>query len=322
MKRFFTYCFFIFIAFQAGAQVKIDARLDSSSILIGDQVRLNVTIQHPKGITFQYPLIKDSLVSKVAVLESKIDTLRKSDSGMIVKQSFLLTSFDSGLYDLPGIRYPFTFQGRNDTLTTNPLQLMVNTLPVDTTSRIFDVKNILSVPITFKEMLPYILYGLLAALIIAVIVFVVLKWKRKEPLFVEKKFQEPPYVTAIRNLDALKEQKLWQQGKVKEFYSALTDILRFYLEGRYEIPAMESTTDEIIIDLKKHSGIIEVELFDKLKALLQSADLVKFAKAIPQPNENENSFSTAYDFVLKTKQIIAPETMEQKSSEPSKSENA
>lgn len=288
---------------QYAQPVAIDARLDTTAILIGDQIHLTVVLQHPSEAQVKLPQPKDTLTAKVEIIESRTDTIASSPAGKIIRQQFLITSFDSGTYLIPPLPYVVTHKGKIDTVGTNPLWLTVYSIPVDSTTHLFDIKPLMRIPYTFREIMQYVIWILIVAGIIAGGFFLYLKYKRKEPLFVEHKIEEPPHVIALRELEALKEKKLWQQGQVKEYYSALTDILRTYLEKRYEISAMESTTYEIMQDLKK-LGYENEPWYRELNDLLQRADLVKFAKAQPLPDENENSYQQAYRIVLDTKKEI------------------
>jgi hypothetical protein len=129
--------------------------------------------------------------------------------------------------------------------------------------------------------------------------------KKNKPLLPTRTSIEPAHVIALRNLDLLKEAKLWQQGQVKQYYTNLTDIIRIYIEQRFEVPAMEQTSDEILASLRK-IAIEDESCFAALKEILLLADLVKFAKALPLPNENESNILNAYLFVNHTKEIDKP----------------
>jgi hypothetical protein len=111
----------------------------------------------------------------------------------------------------------------------------------------------------------------------------------------------PPHVWALKELDKLQNDKLWQTGEVKNYYSRLTDIARTYIELRYKIPAMEKTTDELMSSM--HKGIMKQSLKKELNDVLTLSDFVKFAKAQPDFIENENSLKIVKDFIDKTKLI-------------------
>ena len=113
--------------------------------------------------------------------------------------------------------------------------------------------------------------------------------------------KEPPYAIALRELDRIKGAKLWQQGKTKHYYSEVTDTLRRYIEGRFEIPAMEQTTAEILQSFRYRRDLLTGKSFANLEQTLTLADLVKFAKYEPLPDDNSLALLNAYFFVNDTR---------------------
>lgn len=132
--------------------------------------------------------------------------------------------------------------------------------------------------------------------------FIYKKVVRKEKIFVKKEQpKEPAHIIAFKELDSLKEKKLWEKGRSKDFYTELTDIVRSYIENRYSIGAMEMTTEEIQSEFANNS-LIDKDLSNELYATLLNADFVKFAKASTIDTENQAALKFAYDFVIKTKE--------------------
>jgi hypothetical protein len=186
-----------------------------------------------------------------------------------------------------------------DTARTSPISLTVMNLPVDTVTQVIDIKPPLNTPINFAEAWPYIA-GLIILAGFLLLIWILITRKKKTYLFSGPKIQEPAHVTALRNLDNLRSQKLWQNNKIKQYHVALTEIIRTYIEQRFEIQALEMTTDEIITSFKP-IPYVDTESKDLLQKLFTLADLVKFAKAEPLPDENEISLLNAYQFVNNTK---------------------
>lgn len=158
-------------------------------------------------------------------------------------------------------------------------------------------------PFVLAEITDYIIYGIIALIILGFVVWFVV-WrirKRRQNVTVVAGPQLPPHVVANKALEALNHRKLWQNGKIKLYYTELTDILRIYIFGRWGISAMELTTDEIIAALKDIEMPRESRM--ELVEILRSADMVKFAKAMPEAKENEDNFTRAYYFVENTKHI-------------------
>ncbi len=294
----------LFMATTAKAQdATVKASIDTTRMLIGDQVNIMLAIEQDKKDQYIFPLLRDTIVKNVEILSvSQTDTQDLGEDRVLLRQRILVTSFDTGFYIIP----PFYFSSLEgfDSLKSEALPLEVLTLEIDTTKGITDIKLPYDVPLTFMEILPYIIVGLLLIGIIILIWYIIRKRRQKPAVVpVRVKPAEPAHIWALRNLDTLAKEKIWQKGKTKLYYSRLSEILRFYLEFRFDIKAMEQTTAEIMTALDHHSGIPQ-EMSDNLNQSLEQSDLVKFAKWTPVPDENERSMEIAYEFVLKTKKTI------------------
>jgi hypothetical protein len=159
---------------------------------------------------------------------------------------------------------------------------------------------------------PWIFGVLIALFLICVAGYIIQRIRNKKPIISLRKDEPslPPHEQAIRELDRIKQQKLWQQGRNKEYYTLLTDTLRKYIVSRFDINAMEMTSGEILAIIRRENEADSV--YENLKQILQLADFVKFAKMNPLPDENDLSMMNAYLFVNQTKQevITAPEIEE------------
>jgi hypothetical protein len=285
---------------QLSAQTpRVDARLDTNSILIGDQVDFHIRLQIPETSTFVWPTIGDTLPEKLEVVgASKIDTTRLGDGYMNVEQILTLTAFDSGYYVVKPLRFEYG-QNNSASVQTEPYLLNVFSVEVDTTLAIKPIKGPMAAPMTFAEMLPWIL-GFLALIIAGGLVFYFLiNKKQKEPIsFAPPKPKIPPHRLALDELEKLRNEKLWQHDKLKDYYTRLTDILRVYIEGRFKITAMEMTSWEIIHAFA--GARIEKENLTMLREILEEADMVKFAKYKPLPDIHERMMTSAVAFVRNT----------------------
>lgn len=286
----------------AAQQIKITASIDTNQILIGDQVAVLLHAEAADSMSLRFPVFKDTMVSGVEIISAgSIDTLSRTGGILSLQQRLVVTAFDTGAFMLPA--GPFV-TGRGDTAWGAKMFLSVNTMDVDTTKGPADIKMPYAAPITFEEILPYLWMGLLALLLIGAGVYGYLYWKRKQmsqrPIIVIP--SDPPHIIAYRELDRIKEQKLWQQEKYKLYYSCLGDVLRQYIEHKFQVPALEQTSDELLRAIQQ-KGIVKHESFALLQTVLQTADLAKFAKAQPSPDENEQNFKNAFDFVSQTKLI-------------------
>ena len=199
-------------------------------------------------------------------------------------------------------------------MPSNGVTLNVYTMQIDTTKGPTDIKMPYGAPLTLKEVTPYILGVILIGAIIFFLLYSIKRKKKNQPLFVRPpKPKEPAHVVALRELDRIKDEKIWQKGKTKLYYSELTDTLRTYIEDRFGIRAMEQVTDEILDSFRRQKGLISEKTFANLSQTLQVADLVKFAKYEPLPDDVNLSLVNAYFFVNETrKEEPKKETDEEK----------
>ncbi len=285
-------------------QVTARTRLDTSNILIGQQVALTLEVSAPRNLKLSWPVFTDSLASMVEIVESgKLDTLDSKDANMLhLSQQLKITSFDTGTHQIPPI--PIYELGKEDSshllAATSALFLRVNTVAVDTTKAIKDIKGIMSIPMSFWEKYFWYLISAAALLLLALVWFIVRKITKKEPVFARMvKPVLPAHLKAMEELEKLRNAKVWQSGRIKEYHTRLTDILREYLGGRFYFTAMEMTTDEILQTLEKEG--VSYQALTMLQEILQLADLVKFAKEMPLPTEHDLSLNRAVEFVNLTR---------------------
>jgi len=314
MSRFFKILSVIFVIVLYGNNIKsqeVSAKLDSFQIEIGNQVYFHLSAKLNKNQFVKFPDFKNNIIDGIEIIErTGIDTIQLQDGKLNLKQSFLITSFEDSLYNIP----QFLFIIDKDTLYTKSIMFDVQMMKgidsafvskIDTNQvlRIFDVKAPIDTPLTFEEFIkiyyPYII-GFIVLLLIAFFVWYYIK-KRKEnqPLIKFEKPKEPAHLIAFRELEKLKEKKLWQSGKEKQYYSELTDIIREYIYNRYNILTFEKTSHQLLENIK-YSNVIDNERYIDLSRILNLADLAKFAKYKPLPDENDLSIKNAIIFVEKT----------------------
>lgn len=293
-------CFLLFGTTWAGAQnIQVRATIDSTSILVGQQTRIRLELAQDKSNAVSLILPADTLLKGIEILDvSAADTATLSDSRIQINQNILVTSFDSGFYYVP----PFKYVAGADTFSTNSLSLKVVPFEVDTTAAEFDIKTVMAPPFVWKDYLSIILLSLLIPLAVLAGLLIYRRYKNKKPLLNlnKEKPKLPVHVRAIAALEELKQQKLWQNGREKEYYTDITDILREYIEERFHINAKEMTSDEILSAIKETSDANSV--YNSLRQILQTADYVKFAKMRPLPDDNELSMINSVLFVNQTKE--------------------
>lgn len=289
-------------------QTLIDVSIDSAAILIGEQTVLHLTVTTDNGKNVIVPIPNDTLMTGVEVLNiAKADTTVIDNNRLLIKQDILVTSFDSSLYLLP----PFKVIDHTDTIYSNQVALKVSTIPVniDKPDEFNDIKDTWDPPFVLADYY-LLIYGVLFACFLICLIGYILKRLRNRQSIIPFKKQEPklpPFEMAMKELDEIKQQKLWQQGRNKEYYTLLTDTLRKYMVNRFGINAMEMTSGEILELIRLESEANSS--YNSLKQILELADFVKFAKLHPLPDENELSLMNAYLFVNQTKvvEVASPE---------------
>ena len=313
-RHIFAICLLLVVfAFNSAKAIpqKAVLSLDTSSIRIGERVSLRLNATLPRTASIYWPAIADTLSSKVEVAsKSKMDTNATSRNEFTnYSQTILITSFDTGFHYIPPFTIHYSYAGdtsRHDLLTEG-VYLKVRTVEVDTTKAIRDIRGPIQAPLTFAELTPYLAGLAIIGLIISLIWYYLWRKRINKPLFpVITRTPGPPWQVALQSLDSLEDKKLWQNGKIKEYYSELTDIIRHYLHQQHEIEAMEMITAEILAAYD--SAGLKVDARSILAYILEQADYVKFAKAIPLQNENELSMSYSRQFIDITKPIpVVPE---------------
>lgn len=284
------------------AQEQLELSLDTSVMRIGEQTKATLSLsgQGDPG-KYAWPLLHDTLMAGIEIIKAyEPDTSFTENGSFTLSRELLITSFDTGIYIFDDVAVMDTSGGDTVMVKAPPAYLEIFTLTVEQGSEISDIKPPIAIPFTFREAVPYIL-GAVAAIILALLLWYVLS-KRKEgkPVFRPvTKPRAPAHVIALEALDNLRKKKLWQEGKVKIYHSELTDILRNYLNGRFGIPAMEMVTHEIAEAMEELNELNEHQQ-KKLADIFELADLVKFARWQPLPDENDNSLKGAIYFVRET----------------------
>lgn len=299
-----TVIFLLYSPYFVHAQVSATAKINKQEIRIGDPIQLTLSLHFSPQDNIQkilWPSFKDTITKHIEIIEAgKLDTIQKTTS-TILQQSLSISAYDSGQFVLPSIK----FYLNNDTsqfVQTPTLLITVHTVPTDTAeTSIKDIKPILEEKFDFKWYMPLIIKALIALVVLAVIIFLLYYYlvKKKHKEQKEDKPKLPPHVLALQNLQKIKEAAIWKEGKVKEYYSAVADTIRQYIEDRYNVQALEKTSFETLQDLKFKA--IDRASREKLKYLLELSDLVKFAKFLPVEQDHHNIIQSAIDFVNETK---------------------
>lgn len=285
-------------------QIQARAVLDSTNILIGDQVNLRLELSHPNNLDIEFPAIGDSLSASVEVIaQSPLDTFELDEENQIrIIQNLTITSFDSGQQVVPPFYFRLKYDNLYDSIETLPASFFVHSMPLDTTKGPVDIKKPYGAPVTLKEVTPYILGVILIGALIFFLFYYIQRRRKNKPLFVKPpKPKEPAHIIALRELDRIKDEKLWQTEHLKDYYSMVSDTLRTYIEDRFNIQAMEYTTEETIQAFERQKELLSGKSLEELKSILSLSDLVKFAKYTPLPDDHNLTLMNAYFFVNQTK---------------------
>jgi hypothetical protein len=280
-------------------EVTVDAKIDSLELLIGEQAKVTLEVSLDANRTFQLPLLKDTLVTGVEIVDvAKPDTqLLNAGKRMLVTQEYTVTSFDSALYYLP----PFNVKVGDKVFSSKALALKVYSVPVDTLhpEQFFGPKEIHAVPLTWDDLKG--LVGLIVLLLAlgGLTYYLSSRYRNDKPIIRRIKVEPKllPHEQALKDIEQIKADRTLQANDPKAYYTALTDALRKYMAERFGFDAMEMTSTEIIESLQ-HS---DSQSISELKDLFTTADLVKFAKHAPLMNENDMNLMNAMDFINRTK---------------------
>ena len=279
----------------------VKAEIDTTNIRIGEQFQLKISVDETQNV-----IIPKIQLKGLEVIDStRIDTIKNS-----LIRRYILTGFDSGAFYIPQQQI-FV---KNQAFLTDSLLINIATIAIDTSKvKKFPIKSIKKEPYTFDDFRIYIYLILAILAIIGFWIYWFVIRKRKETEDAPTYRTLPPFEEAILRLNELDEKLLWQNNKIKEYYSELTEIVRGYIERELKVPALENTTDEVLAMIKDFKNVDSIETsketIKKLKDLLQEADLVKFAKSKPLAIEIEDDRRDAEFIIgnLKPKQIIEKE---------------
>ncbi len=305
MKNKLLYIFIFLSAFGFSQSNKVQVEVDTTNIRIGEQFQYKISVDEIENVII--PKL-ENLKGLEVVDTLKIDTIKNK-----LVQKYILTGFDSGAFYIPQQQIFI----KNQAHLTDSLLINVATIAIDTTKiKKFPIKGIKGEPYQFDDFKNYIYWGIAILILLGLLIYYFVFKKKKEeeeevivPLL-------PPYEEAIQKLQELDEKLLWQNNHVKKYYSELTGIVRGYIERELNIPALESTTDELIDVIKDFSDVKSIETnketIQKLKELLQESDLVKFAKSKPMSHEIEQDRKDAKDVIdnLKPKKEVVEDEVE------------
>lgn len=311
----------------------VKASMDSTYVTIGMPMTFHLEATVPEGETIAFPdVVKDRGVvcyddTLQFLLEldeaPKLDTVQNESGVLTLREDVRVFAFDSATLYIP----PFAFvTERGDTLRTNSLALKVfvpfDSIEVDP-QKFCDIKPVVDPEFVIWDYASWLIWPLAIMAVCGLFCLIFIWWLnhngRKTVVTAPKEKPLPPHVVALNALDELAAKQLWQKGEDKAYQTELTDVLRVYIEQRFGVPALEKTSDEIIDELYELAQSQNASL-KNLKQILALADLVKFAKYHPLPDDNQLSFMNAKMFVTQTKLEEVPSADEKAESSDEKGE--
>jgi hypothetical protein len=279
------------LASDAGA--KVEASGDRTTIYIGDRIKYSITVTAPPEVEIEFPKIQGTLgpfVVKEGPLERSVGHERS--------ELYTITIYTTGRQSIPELEVKCRPRGGEWTsLKTNAIPVEVKSLLAESPKEndIRDIKGILAFPRNL--LIPFLFWPAACALAVGGLFLLVRKAlmrKREAP-------PKPAHVIAYEELERIKMSGLLAEGKAREYYFRLSNCIRHYLENRFSLKAPEMTTEEFLLAVRD-SGTLEEDYKKLLKDFLSSADMVKFAKYGPSPQEAESSFEFAKRFVDETRE--------------------
>lgn len=309
----------------------ITSTISADTVMIGDRVTLTVEVEKDVMQNVVFPSFdfkqnenegeEEKEPSIEIIHDYAPDTISQQGRRVRLRKRYEMALYDEGIYHLGRAQVLYVDKNLIDTLVAErDNKVVVETFQIDSTmTTVRDLKPQKTLKLRFAEFSGYLAIALVVAALLALAIYLLARYLHKRGRRLSDIFKptppSPAHIVAIEALEKLRDEKLWQNNKHKLYYSGLSDILRTYLAGRFEVGAMEMTTDEIVEALRG----IEIEQKQKmdLVAVLRDADLVKFAKAMPEAEENEAAYNKAYYFVEETKPV---EVVEDDEEEPTKNE--
>lgn len=274
---------------------KVTASIDSTVIEMGARANITIDISDPsmKGVLVDLPE-PGVLTDAVDIVSVEADTFAAGYQYRVCIQAFE-----------PGdITFePFRFAVGDDTTQSTHLSLKVIPVELDSLETINPMTGVANVPRKWYDYIPdYLLWIVLSVALLAVVVALIVLYRKNGTIIIKKVKPVDPYEEAMSSLNNLRERKLAETGREKEFYTSLIDILRKYLDGRYGINAMEMTSTQILATLKANPETRDNQ--PRIKQILEIADFVKFANVRPLPDDNVNTFRNVVKFVEDTKPVV------------------
>lgn len=300
------FIFIFLISFSGASQVK--AKIDTTYIKIGEEIMYHIEVLADSTSVVIFPEGQSFLPLEVIEFYPT-DTSYENQKTKLIKK-YGLTQFDSGRYVIPSQ----ILRINEKAFYTDSLLVEVADVEVDTLKQpMFDIKPAIEVPPVKTDWLKYLLWGFLILAILALLIYLILRQKKK---IEEAKRQLPPFEEALVALKTLDTSEYLKENRVKDYYSSLTEIVKRYLDREVDEAALESTTDELILKLELHkdSGHLDFDraTINRLREILKRADLIKFAKMQMESGQAQLDRADIEEIIKETHESIPEPTEEEK----------
>lgn len=300
----------------ANSKVALEAKVNKNKIKIGDLIQYSIVVTRDEKVNIEMPNLGANLGAFEIHDYDDPDPV-KQNGEIVQRREYIISTYDIGDYEIPPVTVRFSV-GEDSLwkeLTTEKIKITVASVKPSEAGDIRDIKPPLEIERDWMRIIRFAAAGLIIV-IIGILIFLYIKRRKEGKSLIPRreKPKRPPHEIALDELNQLLQEQLLKKGEIKQFYIRISEIIRYYIEGRFFIIAIEMTTMQLIDTMKQAE--IEDEDVQLVEDFLMQCDLVKFAKYIPTPGEIQKVIDQAYEIVNKTKIIIEPETSAIEETEP------
>lgn len=314
LKRIFTLFVvgWVLVAAPARAQksaITIESRVDKSRITIGDLITYTLLVRHVPEIEVKEIPIAANL-GMFEVRDYKVHDPKHEDEQWVQQYDYVISTFETGEFVIPSLEVRYTSKGdtTEKKLPTEEIKIFVASMKPSETGDIRDIKPPVEIPRNYRQLIiiTAIVVGLIA--LVAFVYLLIKRYRTGQSLLARRpRPPRPVDEVALEALEALLRKDLIGQGLVKQFYIEISEIIRRYLEGRFDIIALEMTTQQLLQQMQRRD--LEAQHIDRMTEFMELSDLVKFAKYAPTEAENEQIVRLAIDFVHQTRIVPVEPTL-------------
>ncbi|MDZ7725811.1 MAG: hypothetical protein U5R06_24045 [candidate division KSB1 bacterium] len=310
------------LAAQVCGQVTVESMVDSNTILIGDVITYSVIVKHDPDVELDLLELAENL-GQFELRNYDKKEPEKQDGQIVERIDYEISTFESGEFEIPPLQIGYQLPGDSTRyrIKSEPILISVESLNPDDSGDIRGIKPVKTPSYNYARLYRNIAIGMFGALLVAALVWVILRRRRGESILPGRNAPpRPAHDIALERLTALQQSTLIENEQIKDYYTELSEALREYIANRYFIHALEMTTLELLQHMKRET--IQSETIEQLHDLLSVCDLVKFAGFIPDAGEHERLLQSGFEFVNNTKISLAVPDMPEADTEEAETEDA